>query len=135
MSTVNQCVLMGRTTKELELGHTTAGGRDIVYTNFTIAVEDRYKKPGQDKVDVSFFRVSAFGPQAEFAAKYVAKGTRIVVIGSLKQDDYTNKEGQKVQSVKISASDIQIADGRRSTGESDPAGFAPAGEEVNFPFY
>ena len=80
---LNKCFLMGRLTKEPEL-KTTQNGKFV--TTFVLAV-DRTK----DKTD--FFTCTAWDKTAEFIKQYCGKGQLIVVDGSLRTREWTDKSG------------------------------------------
>ena len=69
-------------------------------------IEDlRKSKDGNDsRLQISFTCV-AFGKQGEFAEKYLKQGTKVVVVGRIENDTYTNKNGEKVYSVRVVAED------------------------------
>lgn len=69
-----------------------------------------------------FFNCTAFGKQAEFVEKYLKKGTKVVVTGRIQNDNYTNKDGQKVYSVQIIVEEIEFAEskaGAEQRGQED----------------
>lgn len=90
---------------EVRVGEKTIG-------RFSIAVDRRFKTEGQPEAD--FFNCTTFGKQAEFVEKYLHKGTKVIIIGRLQNDNYTNKEGQKVYSVQIIVDEIEFAESKKS---------------------
>lgn len=111
---MNVFVFMGRLTKDPAVRYTQDGK---AIADFSLAV-DRF---GGKEAD--FFRVVTFGKQAEFAEKYLHKGTKIVTSGRVENDNYTNKDGQKVFGMRFIASQIEFAEGKKTEGE-------PAKEET-----
>ena len=108
----NVTILTGRITKDLELkqaGQTTV-------TNFSLAVDNPFKKD-----DVSFFDVVAFGKTAELLNNYCGKGSKILVEGNLKQDRFTDKEGNNRSVVRVVANRVEFLDSKGSNqGQSAP---------------
>lgn len=124
---MNKVILMGRLTRDPEVRY---GGQDnqMAIARFSLAVDRRFKRAG-DEVTADFFNCSAFGKQAEFVERYLKQGTKILLSGRVQNDNYTNREGQKVYSVQIIAEEIEFAESKNaSAGGSNMGGYgAPAG--------
>ena len=84
---MNVVVLAGRTTKDIEIRD--AGTTKVA--NFSLAVDRSRKIEGQPEAD--FHNCTVFGKTAENMAKYVGKGSQIVVKGELQNNQFTDKEG------------------------------------------
>lgn len=112
---LNQCTFLGRLTRDPEIRY-SSGKNQIPIARFTLAV-DRWKKDGEPEAD--FFPCVAFDKRAEFAEKYLYSGIRVLVSGSLKNNNYTNKAGEKVYGVELQANHIDFADGKRDEAEPD----------------
>ena len=121
---MNKVTLMGRLTRDPEVRYSQGDSR-LAIGKFSLAVDRRFKKQG-DTVTADFFNCTAFGKQAEFVEKYLKQGTKILVIGRVQNDNYTNKEGQKVYSVQIIVEEIEFA-------ESKSAGANNGGSIQNLP--
>ncbi len=107
---MNIVAITGRLTKDLELKQ--AGQTQV--TNFSMAVENPYKKD-----DASFFDIVAFGKTAELLNQYCGKGSKIGIDGTLKQDRFTDKEGNNRSVVRITANRIEFLDTKgQSNGQS-----------------
>lgn len=107
---MNIVAITGRITKDLELKQ--AGQTQVI--NFSMAVENPYKKD-----DASFFEIVAFGKTAELLNTYCVKGSKIGVDGTLKQDRFTDKEGNNRSVVRITANRIEFLDAKgQSNGQS-----------------
>lgn len=102
----------GRTTKAIEAKD--AGNTRVA--NFTIAVDRGVKREGQP--DVDFFNCTAFGKTADAMAQNIAKGSRILVVGSLQNDTYTDKDGKQRTSTKIMVNRWEYA-GPKPNGDAD----------------
>lgn len=102
---MNKVWEIGRLTKEPEIRYTSkknGNGEEesTVTASYTLAVARGYRhEDGQQ--DADFFRCVAFGKNAEFAEKYLHKGTKIAISGHLHSGSYTNKDGVKVYNVNI----------------------------------
>ena len=108
----NLTILTGRITKDLELkqaGQTTV-------TNFSLAVDNPFKRD-----DTSFFDVVAFGKTAELLNNYCNKGSKILIEGNLKQDRFTDKEGNNRSVVRVVANRVEFLDSKGSNqGQASP---------------
>lgn len=113
---LNQCTFLGRLTRDPEIRY-SSGAEQIPIARFTLAVDRWKKKDGESEAD--FFPCVAFDKRAEFAEKYLYSGIRVLVSGSMKNNNYTNKAGEKVYGVELQANHIDFADGKRD--EEEPA--------------
>ena len=114
---MNKIILMGRLTRDPEVRY-SQGDSPIAVARFSLAVDRRIKRQGDP--DADFFNCTAFGKQGEFVEKYLKQGTKIVVTGRVQNDNYTNKNGEKVYSVQIIAEEIEFAESK-GTGSPQPA--------------
>ena len=113
---MNKVILIGRLTRDPEM-RVSQGENALNIAKFSLAVDRRYQKNGEKETD--FFNCTAFGKQAEFVDKYLKQGTKVLVTGRVQNDNYTNKEGQKVYSVQIIVEEIEFAESKNA--ESKPA--------------
>ncbi len=105
MAAFNKVILMGNVVADVELKTTTSG---IPVASLRLAVGRRFAKP-TDEVNTDFFNVTCFRQNAEFASKYLTKGTAIVVCGSLQNRSWTDQNGQKRISTEIIADELTFA--------------------------
>lgn len=96
--------IVGNVTDEPELRFTPAGRAVVV---FTVASTER-KSVGTRWEDgaTTFLRVSAWGSLAENAAESLAKGTRVVVAGVLRQRNYDTAEGDRRAVFEVTADEV-----------------------------
>lgn len=106
---------MGRLTRDPEVRY-SAGESSTAIARFSLAVDRRFKRPGDAEAD--FFNCTAFGKQAEFVEKYLKQGTKMVVTGRVQNDNYTNKEGQKVYSVQIIVEELEFAESKSASASN-----------------
>lgn len=112
---MNKVIMMGRLTRDPEVRYSNEGS---AVSKFSLAVDRRYKREGQP--DADFFNCVAFGKTAEFTEKYLKKGTKVVLEGELQNNNYTNKDGQKVYGMQIVVNSLEFAESKNSRN-SDPA--------------
>ena len=126
---MNKIILMGRLTRDPEVRY--GGASNTAIAKFSIAVDRRFKRDGEPTAD--FFNVTAFGKQGEFVEKYLHKGTKIVLDGEIRNDNYTNKEGQKVYGFQIIANSIEFAESKNASQRfgGDMGSNVPASEPTS----
>lgn len=118
---MNKVILMGRLTRDPETRLSQGpDGNSMTISRFSLAVNRRYQ--GNGDISADFFNCTAFGKLGDFVEKYLQKGTKVVVIGRMQNDNYTNKEGQKVFSIQIIAEEIEFAESKNA---SAPGAEAP----------
>ncbi len=109
---MNKLILMGRLTRDPELRY-SQGESSLAIGKFSLAVDRRFKRQGEPEAD--FFNCTAFGKQAEFVDKYLKQGTKVVLTGRVQNDNYTNREGQKVYSIQVIAEEIEFAESKAAS--------------------
>ena len=108
---MNSCIFTGRLTADPETRYTNDGK---AVTTFNLAVDDGY---GDNKT-TSFFRIVLFGKTAESAEKYLSKGRKVAVMGRAKQNSWTDKDGNKRQTVEFIAAAWEFCDSKPETKEN-----------------
>ena len=118
-SDVNVVVLIGRLTRDPELKSTNNGKH---FCRFSLASNRQiYNRDTQESRDeVGFFDCVAWGKSAEILHKYVQKGRRICVEGSLRWSSWEH-EGKKLSKVEINVEGFQFLDSKPE-GQSEPQG-------------
>ncbi|MCR5796708.1 single-stranded DNA-binding protein [Eubacterium xylanophilum] len=112
---MNKVILMGNLTRDPEIRY-SQGENSIAIARFSIAVNRRFSRQGE--TDVDFFNCTAFRGTAEFVEKYFKQGSRMLLTGTLQNDNYTNKNGEKVYSVQIIVDEVEFAE-RKSTADAN----------------
>ena len=113
---MNKVILMGRLTRDPEVRY-SQGANQTAVARFSIAVDRRFKREGEP--DADFFNCTAFGRQAEFIERYLHKGTKIVLVGRIQNDNYTNKDGQMVYSVRVMVDEIEFAESKNAASQNE----------------
>lgn len=121
---MNKVILMGRLTRDPEVRY-SQGASQTAVARFSIAVDRRFKREGEP--DADFFNCTAFGKQAEFIERYMRKGVKVVVCGRIQNDNYTNKEGQMVYSVRVMVDEIEFAESKNASAGSGDSGYNGGG--------
>ena len=103
-----------------------------MYCRFSLAVNRTYANADGTR-DADFFNVIAWRNQAETCGKFLKKGSKIAVIGSLQNRSYEDKEGVKrtVTDVVLSEFEFLTPNSRADEeGEVRPVGRKMQLEEV-----
>ena len=92
---MNKVMLIGRVVKEPAIfGEGTA-----LVARYVLAV-NRISR-GSEIAD--FIQCTAFGRNAEIAEKFFTKGLKVAITGSVRNNNYTNRSGEKVYQTVIVA--------------------------------
>lgn len=114
---LNQIVIMGRLTRDVELRHTSNG---IAVASFSIAC-DRDRKNENGERDTDFVECVAWRNTAEFVSRFFSKGRMAVVAGRLQIRQWTDKEGNKRRTAEIVADDVYFGDSKPTQTSEYPA--------------
>jgi single-strand DNA-binding protein len=121
----NKITIVGYLGRDPELRYTPQG---TALCKMSIATTEKRKSvTGEMEEHTTWFRVTAWGRQAELANEYLAKGRQAYIEGRLRLEEYTDREGQKRFSAEVSASEIQFLGQRTEIPNSvAPEGIASA---------
>lgn len=132
---MNKVILMGRLTRDPEVRY---GNDNKPVARYSIATDRKYKDQNGN-YPTDFFNLVSFGNTATFVEKYLHKGTKVVVEGELRNNNY-EKDGKTVYQDQIVALSVEFAESKKAQGEAAPApapatnadadGFNPVGEDV-----
>jgi single-strand DNA-binding protein len=124
MSSFNKITIVGYLGRDPELRYTPQG---TAVCNFSVASTEKRKDRAGELQDVTtWFRISVWGRQAELANQYLTKGRQVYVEGRLRQEEYTDRDGNRRSALEVTASDLQFLGprGEESTAPS-PSPQAP----------
>ena len=114
---LNTVVLMGRLSDKPELRKTP---NDISVTNFTIAIDKGFAKPGQER-QTSWIDCVAWRQTADFITTYFDKGSMIAITGSLQTRTYTDKNGSNRKAVDVVVDTASFCGSKRDGGGAAPS--------------
>lgn len=134
---MNKVILMGRLTRDIEAKYYQKGNEEEVMIRTGMAVN----RVGADQ-KADYFNLAAFGKRAEWFQRYAKKGMKLLVIGRLQNDTYTNKEGRTVNSVQVMVEEVEFAESKKFQEQNskpqtqDAGGWmeVPEGADEGLPF-
>lgn len=101
---MNKVMIIGNVTKDPELRTTQSG---ISVCSFNVAV-NRRQGANAEHPEADFFKVTAWRQLGENCARYLAKGRKVAVVGSVSASAYTGNDGQAKASLEITADDVEF---------------------------
>ena len=110
MIIINKVILMGRLVADPETRITQS---NIAMTRFKLAVNRPGKsQDGQPTAD--FIQITAWRQTAEFVQKYFHKGQQVLIEGYLRNNNWTDKDGNKRYADEVHAEHVYFADSKRA---------------------
>ena len=119
---MNKLFIVGNLTRDPELRTTSSG---ISVCSFTVAVNRRRSanSTAGNQPEADFFRVSAWRQLGENCSKYLAKGRKVAVTGSVAVQTYQGNDGTTRASLEVTADDVECLSPK---GEGMQPGDQPA---------
>lgn len=125
----NRIVLVGHLTRDIELRYTQSGA---AIGSCGVAVTRKYTLNGEKREETCFIDITFFGKQAEIANQYLKKGSKLLVEGRLKFDQWQDSNGQNrskhsvvVEVMEMLGGGQQSNQGYQQGGYSRPQQSAP----------
>lgn len=138
MPDLNHVQIAGRLTRDPELRYLPSG---MAVCKMGLAVSRFYKtKDGEKKEETLFINVTTWGKSAEYCNEYMKKGHALMVSGSLRSNDFEDKQGQKRSVIEITGERVQAmewhgskaADGGKQSSAARQADAAPIDDDIPF---
>ena len=143
---MNRVILVGNLTRDPELTTTSNG---VSLCRFGLAVQRRFA--GQDgEREADFFNIVVWRGQADNCYKYLKKGSKCGIVGSLQTRSYDAQDGTKRYSTDVVAEEVEflstkgssnseerfepVESGSKSTGKSDVVNKFEPIDDDNLPF-
>ncbi|MBO4594657.1 MAG: single-stranded DNA-binding protein [Clostridia bacterium] len=119
---MNKVILIGNLTRDPELSETNSG---IAVCRFSIAVSRDYSNSDGNR-ETDFFNITVWRGRAEVCGKYLRKGNKVAVVGTLQNRSYEDKDGIKRNVTDIVASEVEFLTPKNAQSDFADEG-APAG--------
>jgi len=114
---MNRLTIIGNLTRDPELRTTSTG---INVCTFTVAVNRRRLSQNANQPEADFFRVSAWRQLGENCQKYLAKGRKVAVVGSVSVNTYEAKDGSGTRfTLEVNADEVEFLSSRQDDGGFD----------------
>ncbi len=110
---MNKVYLIGNLTRDPEVSETSTG---VPYCRFSIAVNRNFTNAEGNR-EADFFNVIVWRGQAESCGKFLKKGSKIAVVGSLQNRSYEDKDGVKRTVTDVVASEVEFLTTNRGEDE------------------
>lgn len=106
---------VGNLTRDTE-NNASANGTSIC--KFSIAINRSFKN-ASGELETDFFNIVCFKGLADNCAKYLSKGKKVSVVGTVQFQNYTDKDGNKRQSTSIIAEEVEFLSPNTGTNETE----------------
>ena len=126
MASFNKVILMGNLTRDPQLRYLPS---NMAVCEFGLATNRKWKdRDGNQKEEVCFVDVAAFGRGGEIINQYMTKGRTLLVEGYLRFESWTGQDGQKRSKLRVIVDNFQFVGGR-----GDQPGAPGASQDRNAP--
>lgn len=106
---MNKVFLIGNLTKDPELEETSGG---VAYAKLSIAVNRRYTNQDGERL-TDFFDFTVWRERAENCCKYLKKGSKVAVIGSIENRTWEDEYGDKHKVTEVKCSEIEFLSSKK----------------------
>ena len=118
----NKVVLVGNLTRDIELRYASSGS---AIENTAIATSRKFTQNGERKEEVCFVDITFFGRSAEVANQYLRRGSKILIEGRLKFDQWVAQDGSKRSKHTVIVETMQMLNGKQDDAAPQQAYQAP----------
>ena len=110
---MNKVYMIGNLTRDPEVSETSGG---VPYCRFSIAVNRNFTNADGNR-EADFFNVIVWRGQAEPCGRFLKKGSKIAIVGSLQNRSYEDKDGVKRTVTDIEASEVEFLSTKKEDKE------------------
>ncbi|MBQ8197430.1 MAG: single-stranded DNA-binding protein [Clostridia bacterium] len=114
---MNKVILVGNLTRDPELSETPSG---VAVCRFAIAVSRDYANSEGNR-ETDFFNITVWRGRAENCGKYLKKGNKVAIVGSIQTRSYEDKDGIKRNVTDIIANEVEFLTPKNAQGDEDVA--------------
>ena len=117
---MNKVELIGRLVKDPGIWVRQGPMQSTTIARYTLAVDRRYTNQDGSR-DADFISCVAFNKTAEFAEKYLKKGMKIAVIGSIRTGSYEN-DGRKIYTTDVVVEEHEFCENKAGSSNNGNGG-------------
>ena len=130
---MNKIFLIGNLCRDPELRSTQAG---IPVCTFTVAVNRRKAGAEAGQPEADFFRVTTWRQMAENCNRFLAKGRKVGVTGTLNLNQYKDSNGLPRYSMEVQADEVEFLSPKDAAEQPKPPaeGFIQVDDDSDLPF-
>lgn len=110
---MNKITLIGNLTRDPEISTTQSG---VNFTRFTIAVNRPFTNSNGERV-ADYFDVIAWRQLADNCAKYLYKGSKVGIVGTVNRRQYEDRDSIKRTSFDVVADEVEFLTPRQNNGD------------------
>ncbi len=122
----NKIILAGNLTRDIEIRYTQSGA---AIGNTAIATSRKFKsQTGEQKEEVLFVDITFFGRTAEIANQYLRKGSKVLVDGRLRLEQWTAQDGSKRSKHSVTVENLQMLGSKDEAAPMGGNGYSQQGE-------
>lgn len=128
---MNKVFLIGNLTKDVELTTTNSG---LSVAKFTIACQRKYENAEGER-EADFIPIVVWRGQADNCSKYLKKGSKCCVVGSIQTRSYENDECERRYVTEVVANEVEFLSTKKDSddGAKDKPELTPVDDD-NLPF-
>ncbi len=112
---MNKVILVGNLTRDPELSETPSG---VAVCRFAIAVSRDYANSDGNR-ETDFFNITVWRGRAEVCGKYLKKGSKVAIVGSLQTRSYEDKDGIKRNVTDVIANEVEFLSPKGTSSDDD----------------
>ena len=112
---INNVVLVGRLTKDLDLRYTSNG---TAVATFSMAVNRQFTNQ-EGKRDADFINCVIWRKSAESMANFTRKGSLVGIEGHIQTRSYDNQQGQKVYVTEVVVEEVTFLESKKTGAQSN----------------
>ena len=121
---INKVILIGNLGADPELRHTQSG---VTVASFRVATTERWKgQDGQMQEQTEWHSCNAWGKLAEICGKYLQKGSKVYIEGSINTRKWQDQSGNDRYSTEVKVREMKMLDGKKDGQQSGGEWSSPA---------
>lgn len=125
--TNNTIIIIGHLGRDPEMRYIPSG---TAVCSFSVATTEKRKDRSGEAQDITtWFKVTVWGRQAEACSQYLKKGSLAYIVGRLRQEQWTDREGQTRYNLEVNAQEVLFMS-RKGEGSGDEAPASPADKQA-----